>query len=1361
MGGINNHGSLGQTLELNEYMRADLDDQIDSIYLVQEPWYDDDSTGKNTPIQPGYKSIATRAPRAAIYYQDRYPIIKIAHLTNRDMAVGTITKGNKTPIYLISLYVDRAAKQWPPEFFKKAIHEIKSKNATAIICMDANGEHASWSGRGLSNHAGNSMHNYLRHHNIYVHNTPTDNNNTYEQTKYWEETMTTETTKTWIDISCTVGKHEILKHWDVTDIKIADHYMISMKADLGEYERIKTWKLDLEKFRKQLTHDIDLTYDKIPEKITPEILDRMAGILEKHIDLARKENRKEIYIKKEHYIKKYWNPRMEEIKHKIAGLEIDRKNSIRDRQPETRIKELSNLINKNRRQLKATLKKAKKEYDKRTMEEMHTVKEMAKLWNRGKQKNYQQINQVYRFENAEEITETPLEAVVELGLAHNLESQLIHTPEDFPEAKPGYINTLPSNYNDINTNNPRFIQKSSLDTKYFDLETTKSLLMTFGPDKMGGLDGISPKLFQHLPENVLIFLTTLYQACIELERTPARWTIAKSIFLPKPKKTDYKLLRSWRPLGLLQFAFRLYEKGLKQYMKQNELIGRNDFNPNQHGFRKGKSCETALTQLIQNLEDHTTNATGKYSLMCSIDFEGAFDAVHPAKMREAMTKKNVDPKIINWFMHLMDNKKTVVTAGEEQALLKCPRGVFQGGVLSPTVWNYVIDTIFPLIPRNVQVTAYADDLSFVVNWQEGFEETKELMQHTLNIVAKWAEENQIKIAPQKSQAMWVRSIRDNPPTQVTLNDCLILNGMPIKFVTDIKTLGVIIDDTCSFGKHIDEKINVAETMVNKLGWWISPFKGPRPQLMRWAYMGILAPQLTYCCHLWSHKLTSKQKTKINRLNRKYLKSMAPVRASSPLHGLAIIYDMMPLLNIIDLRALSTAVRVSKVIELSDMSMRIHGHLYKLQKILKEKVKITDFKTDEVEKETIIRNKFQINENSLSKDAKGIIKIKNDRLQVFTDGSKKDGKIGYGYTITKKGEEKEIGLGRLPDRCTVFHAEIMAILQATRVIRHRHASNTKRIDFMIDSRAAIMAIRRNEVKTTLVKECKEELNKLATNIKVRIRWVKAHNENTVRNMKNKDQIHDGNTKADEYAKAGGQLAFENITNEPSLGSQTKNDIKVKINDYCHKLWNDWWQHLKKQQLKGAKNTCRQTREWFPHRMAKKSREILRLNKLNCGLLTSFITGHLFLRYHESLIDKGETDPTCSECKDPISSDINDIRQNGETASHLLRRCDAFIHKRLNVIGTSTIKTYDKWSPMTILRLIKVTGLHMKNWDKISYLQVSNYNDERALAEDLRELQGHSTQDEDDPDDFDPGGEYMSIHDTNNTTLREALDRHTLM
>ena len=68
----------------------------------------------------------------------------------------------------------------------------------------------------------------------------------------------------------------------------------------------------------------------------------------------------------------------------------------------------------------------------------------------------------------------------------------------------------------------------------------------------------------------------------------------------------------------------------------------------------------------------------------------------------------------------------------------------------------------------------------------------------------------------------------------------------------------------------------------------------------------------------------------------------------------------------------------------------------------------------------------------------------------------------GYTITKRGEEKEIGLGRLPDRCTVFHAEIMAILRATRVIRHRHASNTKRIDFMIDSRAAIMAIRRNEV-----------------------------------------------------------------------------------------------------------------------------------------------------------------------------------------------------------------------------------------------------------------------------------------------------------
>ena len=107
--------------------------------------------------------------------------------------------------------------------------------------------------------------------------------------------------------------------------------------------------------------------------------------------------------------------------------------------------------------------------------------------------------------------------------------------------------------------------------------------------------------------------------------------------------------------GVIAFIKNLESNGLKSierlaYWEIIEDSGDALISKNQHAFRKNYSTETALSVLVDNIEDCITRSN--YALICNLDIQGAFDNALYSTILDSMVKNNIKPKLVKWFLKL-------------------------------------------------------------------------------------------------------------------------------------------------------------------------------------------------------------------------------------------------------------------------------------------------------------------------------------------------------------------------------------------------------------------------------------------------------------------------------------------------------------------------------------------------------------------------------------------------------------------------------------------------------------------------------------------------------------------------------------
>jgi hypothetical protein len=211
----------------------------------------------------------------------------------------------------------------------------------------------------------------------------------------------------------------------------------------------------------------------------------------------------------------------------------------------------------------------------------------------------------------------------------------------------------------------------------------------------------------------------------------------------------------------------------------------NDILPTlQHGFRKGRSCITAL--VTAHAAWVSAKAKGKVVAVVSFDLSAAFDTVCREDLLPKMSAMAIRGKALRWFCcYLTNAKQRVVWDGQVSDIVDVEYGVRQGSLLGPVLYLlHVSDLPLTLDIRETDGNSrYADNTAVWVV-AEDLEEAQKRLQGLVNAMVMYTKDNGLALNGAKTQVM-VGGKAKARDTTFTIN----VNGTEVKPSNSFELLG--------------------------------------------------------------------------------------------------------------------------------------------------------------------------------------------------------------------------------------------------------------------------------------------------------------------------------------------------------------------------------------------------------------------------------------------------------------------------------------------------------------------------------------------------------------------------------------------
>ena len=309
--------------------------------------------------------------------------------------------------------------------------------------------------------------------------------------------------------------------------------------------------------------------------------------------------------------------------------------------------------------------------------------------------------------------------------------------------------------------------------------------------------------------------------------------------IPIHKGNTRSLPKNYRPIALTSHLIKVFEKVIRKHVV-NYMEEHNLFNPEQHGFRIGRSC---LSQLL-NHYDHILYLLeqGHNVDVIYVDFAKAFDKVDFDVTLKKINQLGIRGKVGQWIYSFITNRtQTVLVNGCRSDPSPVRSGVPQGSVLGPLLFLILIGDIDQNV-ASAFVSSFADDTR--VGHGVNTAEDAHLLQKDLDQVYQWTEENNMELNGDKFEHLrYTCTPGDEPLPGYTSN-----KGTIIEPTDHVKDLGVTMSCDGSFKKHI---LNMITAAKKQSGWILRTFvcRDSLPMMTLWK--SLVQCKLDYCSQLWS------------------------------------------------------------------------------------------------------------------------------------------------------------------------------------------------------------------------------------------------------------------------------------------------------------------------------------------------------------------------------------------------------------------------------------------------------------------------------------------------------------------------------
>ena len=345
-----------------------------------------------------------------------------------------------------------------------------------------------------------------------------------------------------------------------------------------------------------------------------------------------------------------------------------------------------------------------------------------------------------------------------------------------------------------------------------------------------GLSGVTKKHLEEAPLRTRVQLLELLNACYNVGYYPDVYKTAKMIFIQKPGKPSTDPL-NFRPISLLEYIGKLMEillnNRLVKFLTTNNL-----YNNQQHGFRKKRGVDTALTILTEYI---AIQKGAKSSIDLALrDVQKAFDKVWIVGLQYKLLHLNLPPLLERILCdYITERKAKIHIEGHTGPTFELKAGVPQGGCLSPTLFIIYTADIPPPLRHTTKDLQYADDVTQIISFPTKSERV--IAFHTsreIDRINKYEKKWKIRTNNTKLKII--------PISRRKTADVITPNEEHYDYVREGKVLGLTITSS-GYTKHFKERTNRALAEIRK----IKRFKNLSFKNKRKLYLTLIRPLLTY------------------------------------------------------------------------------------------------------------------------------------------------------------------------------------------------------------------------------------------------------------------------------------------------------------------------------------------------------------------------------------------------------------------------------------------------------------------------------------------------------------------------------------
>ncbi|GBN38144.1 Putative protein in type-1 retrotransposable element R1DM [Araneus ventricosus] len=560
----------------------------------------------------------------------------------------------------------------------------------------------------------------------------------------------------------------------------------------------------------------------------------------------------------------------------------------------------------------------------------------------------------------------------------------------------------------------------------------REVIRGMAKNKAPGLDSINVLMAEVIHKKSPEILTGIFNKCLQLGVFPKEWKKAKLILINKPGK-DPELANSYRPICLLSVLSKILDKLITQRITFL-LKSRGMLHKQQHGFRNGRSCETANYELRKSIQKAMQH---KFKVcLVSLDVTGAFDNVWRHSILEQLIRAECPIHLFTLIKDYFEDRQVVYEISNKHWTFETQRGVPQGSCSGPLFWNLVVGTALDLaLPQGCQIQAFADDLIIVVRGVNTESITIRCNEAISRLVA-WGKSHKLRFNASKTTLMPITfggRLARNEPLQVALE------GQQVTIKDQIEYLGVTWDCALTFTPHFKKVRQRVDILTYKITSVADNFYWRHNRMFKRIYTGAIEPYILYGHGAWGNRLQLITVDRfLNGIQRMPLIKLTRAFRTTSTEALQVIAGVLPL----SLKAIET---YTKFLLLT----------VKINATIGTKV----FNSAEVE-------------------------IKRD---IFERHPADWCSVPFG---TSWGRYRNIyGWLRLEDSATVFQAETKGIHMALDYINK--SKQWHRFHIFSDSKSVLQSLTCPKNTRQNVLELKDLFGTIAKSKWIRLHWVKAH------------------------------------------------------------------------------------------------------------------------------------------------------------------------------------------------------------------------------------------------------------------------------